>query len=210
MIVLVDNYDSFTFNLVQAMQARGVEVRVVRSDALDVEGVLALAPHGLLLGPGPGKPRDARLCHALLASAPAYLPMLGVCLGHQVLCEHYGGVVDEDPRPVHGRASEVLHAGTGWLAGLANPLVVGRYHSLAARRDPWPSDLLLEGSTAEGIPMIVRHRTLPRFGVQFHPESILSPSGPELLVSFLRLCGETPSVASHALLRPLQRPAGTP
>ena len=205
MIVLVDNYDSFTFNLAQAIEARGVEVRVVRNDALDAEGVLALAPRGVLLGPGPGKPRDARLCHALLARAPENLPLLGVCLGHQALCEHYGGVVDEDPRPVHGRASAVQHCGTGWLAGLPNPLVVGRYHSLAARVSPWPQELVLEGSTADGVPMIVRHRSLPRYGVQFHPESILSPAGPELLVAFLRSCGESPSPRSPELLRPLDR-----
>lgn len=210
MIVLVDNYDSFTFNLAQAMQARGVEVRVVRNDALDAPSVLTLGARGLVLGPGPGRPRDARLCHALLAQAPAELPILGVCLGHQALCEHYGAVVEEDPRPVHGRSSAVQHCATGWLAGLPNPLVVGRYHSLAARREPWPAALALEGATADGVPMIVRHRELPRFGVQFHPESILSPAGPELLAAFLRLCGERPEPQEPQILRPLRRPAEAP
>ena len=205
MIVLVDNYDSFTFNLAQAMQARGVEVQVVRNDALDADRVLALGSRGLVLGPGPGKPRDARLCRALLSRAPDALPILGVCLGHQVLCEHYGAVVDEDPSPVHGRASEVHHSARDWLAGLPNPLVVGRYHSLAARCAPWPAELALEGTTVDGVPMLVRHRELPRFGVQFHPESILSPDGPELLASFLRVCGETPSTHAPRILRPLLR-----
>ncbi|MBM3990490.1 MAG: aminodeoxychorismate/anthranilate synthase component II [Planctomycetes bacterium] len=210
MIVLIDNYDSFTFNLAQAIEARGVEVRVVRNDALDAPSVLALGARGLVLGPGPGQPCDARLCHALLAQAPAQLPILGVCLGHQVLCEHYGGVVEADPRPVHGRSSEVRHCGAGWLAGLPNPLVVGRYHSLAARREPWPATLALEGSTHEGVAMLVRHRDLPRFGVQFHPESILSPDGPELLAAFLRICGETPSAHAPRILRPSSRSGSAP
>jgi anthranilate synthase component 2 len=207
LILLIDNYDSFTFNLAQAMQARGVEVRVVRNDALDATDALALHPRGVVLGPGPGKPRDAALCHALLAQADPQLPILGVCLGHQVLVQHYGGVVSEDPSPVHGRASAVHHRAQGWLTELPNPFDAGRYHSLSALREPWPDELLLEGWTQDGIPMIVRHRSLPRFGVQFHPESILSPAGPGLLASFLRSCGERLHDHGTPLLRPLARPS---
>jgi anthranilate synthase/aminodeoxychorismate synthase-like glutamine amidotransferase len=205
-ILLIDNYDSFTFNLAQAMQARGVEVRVVRSDSLDASAALALAPRGIVLGPGPGKPRDATLCHALLTHAPASLPILGVCLGHQALCEHYGAIVSEDPTPVHGRASAVHHVARGWLADLPNPFDAGRYHSLAALREPWPEALVLEGWTLAGLPMIVRHREQPRFGVQFHPESILSPVGPALLARFLERCGEHLAPHDSPILRPLARP----
>lgn len=205
MILLVDNYDSFTWNLVQAFAALGAEVRVVRNDALDAQQALALASRGIVLGPGPGAPRDSGLCRALLRHAPDTLPILGVCLGHQALCEHYGGLVVEDPEPVHGRASLVHHTGRGWLAGLPSPFEAGRYHSLRAAREPWPAEIELEGWTSEGVPMLVRHRRLPRLGLQFHPESILTPLGPELLARFLALCGEPSGGARPVLLRPLTR-----
>ena len=202
MILIVDNRDSFTFNLAQALGALGADVHVVRSDALSAAQVLALRPAGLVLGPGPGTPAQATLCHDLLDAAPEPLPILGVCLGSQVLCEHAGGVVERDSSPTHGRASLVHHNGAGWLAGLPDPFEAGRYHSLRAAPAPWPASLALDGATADGVPMVVRHRTLPRCGVQFHPESILSPDGPRLLANFLRACGEPCDGPLPRLLRP--------
>lgn len=202
MILIVDNRDSFTFNLAQAFGALGAAVHVVRSESLSAGEVLALHPAGLVLGPGPGAPAQATLCHDLLDLAPLALPILGVCLGAQVLCEHAGGVVVRDSTPMHGRASLVFHTGQGWLAGLPSPFEAGRYHSLRAADSPCPESLVLDGATADGVPMVVRHRTLPRCGVQFHPESILSPEGPRLFANFLRACGEPCDGPLPLLLRP--------
>ena len=189
MILLVDNYDSFTFNLCQAFQGLGVEVCVRRNDADSAAGLLALAPRAVVLSPGPGRPSGAGVCLELLARLPPSLPLLGVCLGHQALVEHCGGALEEDPVPVHGRASLVHHDGGGLYRGLDGPFAAGRYHSLRARRDALPEELRLDAWTADGIVMGVRHRSLPRFGVQYHPESILSPHGGRVLANFLSLAG---------------------
>jgi anthranilate synthase component 2 len=189
MILLVDNYDSFTWNLYQQMAGLGAEVEVVRNDALDVEGFLALAPAAVVLGAGPGRPRQAGVCLELLARLPATTPVLGVCLGHQALVEHEGGALEMDPMPVHGRASPVQHDGSALFAGLDTPFVAGRYHSLRARREDLPAALALTAWTEEGLVMAVGHRELPRFGVQFHPESILTPDGARLMANFLALAG---------------------
>jgi anthranilate synthase component 2 len=189
-ILLIDNYDSFTFNLYQAMAALGVEVRVFRNDALDVDQALALAPSALVLSPGPGRPAASGICPELLRRAPQGLPLLGVCLGHQALVESCGGTLEVDPVPTHGKASLVHHHAQGLFHGLPNPFQAGRYHSLRASRDDLPAELELTAWTADGLVMAVRHRELPRFGVQFHPESILTPQGPRLLSSFLSLAGE--------------------
>ena len=189
MILLLDNYDSFTWNLYQAMAGVGAEVDVRRSDALGVGEALALAPAGIVLGPGPGRPAQAGICLELLRRLPDSMPLLGVCLGHQALVEAAGGELERDPAPVHGRASAVFHDGSSILAGLPNPFQAGRYHSLRSR-GALPPELALSAWTSEGLVMAVRHRALPRFGVQFHPESILTPDGGRLLAAFLELAGE--------------------
>ena len=190
MILLLDNYDSFTFNLYQAMAALGVEVEVHRNDALAVDQVLARRPAAVVLSPGPGRPADAGIQPELLRRAPDDLPILGVCLGHQGLVERYGGALERDPAPTHGKASLVHHDGDELFADLPNPFPAGRYHSLRAVRDALPDELRLTAWTSEGLVMAVRHVSLPRFGVQFHPESILSPQGERILARFLEKAGE--------------------
>jgi anthranilate synthase/aminodeoxychorismate synthase-like glutamine amidotransferase len=189
MILLVDNYDSFTWNLYQSMAGQGAQVRVLRNDALPVAGFLDLAPRAIVLSPGPGRPREAGVCPELLEHLPEELPLLGVCLGHQALVEHYGGSLEVDPVPVHGKASAVHHDGGEPFRDLPNPLTCGRYHSLRAGAD-LPKELVRTAWTDDGTLMGVRHRELPRYGVQFHPESILTPDGDRLLARFLRSCGE--------------------
>jgi anthranilate synthase/aminodeoxychorismate synthase-like glutamine amidotransferase len=189
-ILLVDNYDSFTWNLYQSMAAAGAEVRVVRNDALGAREALSLGAAGLVLSPGPGWPKDSGICPELLATAPDSLPILGVCLGHQALVERYGGALEVDPVPTHGKSSLVHHDGAGLLRGLSNPFPAGRYHSLRAARESLPRELALAAWTTEGHVMAVRHVALPRFGVQFHPESILTPQGARVLAAFLAVCGE--------------------
>jgi anthranilate synthase component 2 len=187
-ILIVDNYDSFTFNVAQALAALGAECEVRRNDALSAAELLALEPRGLVLGPGPGRPADAGVSPELLLRAPPALPVLGVCLGHQVLVERWGGVVERDREPVHGYASPVHHAGRGLFAGMPEPFAAGRYHSLCARREALPAELELCAWTADGRVMGVRHRTLEQHGVQFHPESVLTPAGTRLFENFLQLC----------------------
>jgi anthranilate synthase component 2 len=189
-ILLLDNYDSFTFNLYQAMAALGVEVDVRRNDALTVDEVFALEPTAIVLSPGPGRPADAGIAPELLRRLPAALPLLGVCLGHQGLVERYGGVLERDPAPTHGKASLVHHDKGDLFRDLPNPFPAGRYHSLRAVRDQLPKELRLTAWTSEGLVMAVRHESLPRFGVQFHPESILTPQGSRILARFLEIAGE--------------------
>jgi len=190
MILLIDNYDSFTFNLYQALAELGAEVEVFRNDALSVDDALAKAPSAVVLSPGPGRPKDSGICPALLAQLPESVPLLGVCLGHQALVEHYGGALEIDPVPVHGKASLVHHDGQGLFKGLPNPVSAGRYHSLRAERASLPSCLQLTAWTDDGLVMAVKHESAPRYGVQFHPESILTPQGNRLLGSFLVAAGE--------------------
>ena len=185
MILLIDNYDSFTFNLYQALAAQGAEVRVERNDALTVEEVLALAPERVVLSPGPGRPAGAGICLELLAALPADIPLLGVCLGHQSLVESLGGQLEIDVEPTHGKASPVQHGGLGLFEGLPSPLDCGRYHSLRAVGDSLPGELELTAWTEEGWVMGVQHRQRPWYGLQFHPESILTPRGDELLARVL-------------------------
>jgi anthranilate synthase/aminodeoxychorismate synthase-like glutamine amidotransferase len=186
MILFIDNYDSFTYNLVSMMGALEPRLEVVRNDAITVAGVLALDLDGLVLSPGPGHPRDAGICPELVAALAPRVPILGVCLGHQVIVEAFGGRVDRASRPMHGKTSPMLHDGTGLLAGLPNPFPVGRYHSLTAVA--MPDCLAVQGSTEDGTIMAVRHRQYECHGVQFHPESILTPGGMDLLRNFVDLC----------------------
>ncbi len=184
MIALVDNDDSFTWNLVHLFEGQGAPVRVLRARDASTAAVLAVGPRAVILGPGPGRPAEARACRALLRELPAELPVLGVCLGFQVLVVEAGGRVARDPRPVHGRATPVHHTGVGPFAGLPDPFEAGRYHSLRAAE--LPAVLERVAWTEDGVPMAVRHTSLPRWGVQFHPDSILTPSGPDLARGLLR------------------------
>ncbi len=189
MILLLDNYDSFTWNLYQALAARGAEVEVVRNDACSVDELLAVGPVAVVSSPGPGRPEDAGVLPELIARIPDELPFLGVCLGHQALVQHHGGRLVVDDVPVHGKASLVHHEGAPLFAGLPEPFPAGRYHSLRAERESLPTILELTAWTEDGIVMGVKHRERPHWGVQFHPESILTPQGERLLANFLDLAG---------------------
>lgn len=190
MILLIDNYDSFVFNLDQAFSALGADVRVVRNDALTVEETLGMDPSAVIVSPGPGRPKGAGIVPELLRKLPSTTPMLGVCLGHQALVESEGGALEVDEVPVHGKSSLVHHGGTGLFDGIASPMTCGRYHSLRASRDALPITLALSAWTEDGAVMAVEHVSLPRFGLQFHPESILTPLGMKLMARFLSVSGE--------------------
>ena len=199
MILVVDNYDSFTFNLVQAIGSLGAHVEVRRNDAIDIDGVRELAPSGIVLSPGPGRPEDAGICMALVSEIGPTTPMLGVCLGHQAIGIAFGACVDRAPEIVHGKTASVSHDATGVFTELPNPFVATRYHSLVVRPDSIPisvpssipdsspAPLLVNATTSDGLVMGMRHATYPIHGVQFHPESIACPDGPLLLQNFLRL-----------------------
>jgi anthranilate synthase/aminodeoxychorismate synthase-like glutamine amidotransferase len=189
MILVVDHYDSFVYNLVQLIESLGHETEVVRSDAEPAEALVARGPSAVVLSPGPGRPEEAGCFVDLLRQLPDETPVLGVCLGHQALGAAFGGTVDRAPEPVHGKASAIHHDGTGLFEGVPDPFEAGRYHSLVIRDDGVPSDLEVIARTGDGLVMAVRHQTLPRFGVQFHPESILTPEGPRIVANFLTLTG---------------------
>ncbi len=188
MIVIVDNYDSFTFNLVQLVALAGMSHRVVRNDELTVDELLDLKPTGILLSPGPGRPESAGVCLPLLKRRPP-LPVLGVCLGHQALGAAYGARVDRAPEPRHGKVSPIRHQGVGLFRGLPNPFEATRYHSLVVRGETLPEELeAVAWSEDDELVMGLRHRERPYWGVQFHPESVLTAVGPQLIQNFLRLC----------------------
>ncbi len=185
-LLLIDNYDSFTYNLVQAFMVLGADVEVFRNDAIDVKAARRLAPTHLCISPGPGTPRDAGISLAMIRAFAGEVPVFGVCLGHQAIVEAFGGEIVRAGRLMHGKTSDVEHDGRGVFAGLPSPCTVGRYHSLIAAPDSLPAELEVTARTAQGEIMGVRHRTLAVEGVQFHPESVLSPEGPQLLANFLR------------------------
>jgi len=198
MILVIDNYDSFTFNLVQALQAAGADVQVVRNDAIDRAGVEALAGdpaadlRGIVISPGPGDPTSAGVSvDAIQVAAEHAIPLLGVCLGMQSMAVAWGGTIVRAPTLVHGEASEVTHDGAGLLLGLPPAFMAARYHSLAVDQATIPAELQITAMCEEdGVVMGLRHVSLPIEGVQFHPESVLTPEGPHLLANFLRLAGE--------------------
>ncbi|MGH9465402.1 MAG: anthranilate synthase component II [Thermoanaerobaculia bacterium] len=189
MILVVDNYDSFTYNLVQLLLVAGVEVEVVRNDVEPVEALLARRPRAIVLSPGPGRPEEAGVCVPLLARRPA-VPVLGVCLGHQALAVAFGAVVERAPRLLHGKTSQVRHTGVGLFAGLPNPFEATRYHSLAVRAETLPGEIECVAWSDDDVLMAMRHRELPYWGVQFHPESVLTAAGPRLVEGFLATTGE--------------------
>ncbi len=188
MILVVDHYDSFTYNLVQLIEGMGHATEVVKSDAEPAEALVARAPSAVILSPGPGRPEEAGCFTALLDLLPAATPVLGVCLGHQAIGVEYGGTVARTS-PVHGKASMVFHGGGGLYEGVSDPFEAGRYHSLVVAREDLPDELELTAWTENGLVMGTTHRELPRFGVQFHPESILTPEGPAIVRNFLSIAG---------------------
>jgi anthranilate synthase/aminodeoxychorismate synthase-like glutamine amidotransferase len=184
-LLLIDNYDSFTYNLVQAFLVLGAEVVVHRNDALDVAAAEALAPTHLCISPGPGTPRQAGVSIAMIRAFAGRIPVLGVCLGHQAIAESFGGQVVRAARLMHGKTSPIEHDGQGVFAGIVTPCEVGRYHSLIAAPESLPAELMVTARTAEGEIMGLRHRTHQVEGVQFHPESVLTPQGPAMMANFL-------------------------
>ena len=189
-LLLIDNYDSFVYNLHQYLSELGADVEVVRNDAIDMRGVLELDPDAIVLSPGPGhpaNPRDFGVCADILMTMSREVPTLGVCLGHQGLAHVYGGTVRPARTVVHGKASPIMHDGRTIFQGLESPLVAGRYHSLIVDAQ-LPSQLEVSATTPEGEVMAIRHRSYPIEGVQFHPESVLTPAGKSLLANFLQMC----------------------
>lgn len=187
-VLLIDNFDSFTYNLAQAFQAGGAEVVTVRNNAVDVAAAKALQPSHVCISPGPGTPSDAGVSKAIIEAFAGERPVLGVCLGHQAIVEVFGGSIIRAPRPMHGKTSRVRHDGKGVFAGLPQPFEAGRYHSLIAARPSLPDCFEISAHCEDAL-MGVRHKALAIEGVQFHPESILTPAGRDLLANFLAMSG---------------------
>ena len=193
MFLLIDNYDSFTYNLVHYLGELGIEVEVRRNDAISVDDAVALAPEAIVISPGPGVPDGAGICLDLVARAAALeLPVLGVCLGHQVIGQAFGGKIIRAPVPMHGKVDDIRHRGTDVFQGLPNPLVATRYHSLVVEAESLPNTLEVTAQTADGLIMGLVHKELPIHGVQFHPESIATAAGHELLANFIELATGKP------------------
>jgi len=208
-VLVVDNYDSFVYNLVQYLGQLGVGCEVRRNDAVRPEEALGF--DGVLLSPGPGHPDAAGVCLAMVRQVAGRVPILGVCLGHQAIAVAYGGTVTRAPELLHGKTSEVHHRGAGVLAGLADPFTATRYHSLAVDRASLPRELEVTAETESGVVMALRHRDLAVEGVQFHPESVLTEGGHRMLANWLVTCGDTDAPARATGLAPVvTRPAGTP
>ena len=191
-LLLIDNYDSFTYNLVQAFAVLGAEVIVHRNDAVSVQDCMDIAPTHIVISPGPGRPENAGISLALIDAFRDKVPMLGVCLGHQALVQAFGGEVIHATQLMHGKTSMVRHDGKGVYSELPNPFQAGRYHSLAVNKEKIPAEFHVTATTEDGEIMGVRHKSLPIEGVQFHPESVLTPAGDKLMANFLgvALCYE--------------------
>ena len=200
MIVLIDNYDSFTFNLFHYLGGLGADVVVHRNDKVTVDAVMAMGPDAIVLSPGPRTPSDAGICLELIAKASATVPLLGVCLGHQAIGQAFGGEVVRAPRQVHGKLSEIRHKGGGIFRGINGPFKATRYHSLVVERTSLPEDLVVTAETDDGLIMGLAHQTLPVHGVQFHPESIASEHGHLMLRNFLDIAAAWNAATSR---RPL-------
>jgi len=189
MFLLIDNYDSFTYNLYHYLGELGAEMVVRRNDKIAVAEAIALKPQGIIISPGPCDPDRAGICLDLIGAAKGKIPILGVCLGHQAIGQAFGGKVIRAPLPMHGKVSRVIHRGTDIFEDIPSPFTGTRYHSLVVERDSFPQVLEITAETEDGIVMGLAHRELPIFGVQFHPESIASEHGHRLLANFLRRCG---------------------
>ncbi|MFL9824871.1 anthranilate synthase component II [Rhodoplanes sp. SY1] len=205
MIVLIDNYDSFTFNLVHYLGGLGADVVVHRNDKVTADAVLAAAPEAIVLSPGPCTPNEAGICLELIDKASASVPMLGVCLGHQAMGQAFGGTVVRAPVPVHGKLSEMSHEGQGLFRGINGPFRATRYHSLVVERTTLPDDLAVTAET-DGLIMAMQHKTRPVHGVQFHPESIKSEHGHLILKNFLDIARAFNEAAGRTDGRPASRP----
>ena len=188
-VLVVDNYDSFVYNLVQELGELGAEPVVFRNDAIDVGGIRSASPDAVLISPGPGRPDDGGVSLDAVRQLGGEIPLLGVCLGHQCIGQAFGGEIEPAPQLMHGKTSEIHHDGKGVFVGLPNPFVATRYHSLIVQPDSVPSELEVTATSTDGVVMGLRHRSLPIEGVQFHPESVLTPSGPALLGNFLGQLG---------------------
>ena len=188
MILIIDNYDSFTYNLYQIVAQYHADVRVVRNNRITIDEVKALKPSGIILSPGPGRPEDAGICIELVRGLATTTPLLGVCLGHQAIVSAFGGRIIQAPEIMHGKHELIFHHRKGLYQRLPLPFQAGRYHSLAADRDTLPKTLFIEAENAAGLIMGIRHMQLPIYGVQFHPESILTPQGQQLLQNFTQQC----------------------
>jgi len=188
-VLLVDNYDSFTYNLVQELGELGAEPVVYRNDAIDVAGIRAAGPDAIVISPGPGRPEHSGISVDVVRELAGDIPLLGVCLGHQCIGQAFGAAIVAAPELMHGKTSAVFHTGVGVLDGLPNPFEATRYHSLVVDRATLPVELEVTAETADGVVMGLRHRDLPVEGVQFHPESILTTDGPRLLENFLAQAG---------------------
>ncbi|MGH3750945.1 MAG: aminodeoxychorismate/anthranilate synthase component II [Micromonosporaceae bacterium] len=193
-VLVVDNYDSFVFNLVQYLGQLGAECMVRRNDELALDEVPELGVCGVLLSPGPGAPERAGVCVPLIKRYAGALPIFGVCLGHQAIGVAYGGIVDRAPELLHGKTSQVHHQGVGVLAGMPDPFTATRYHSLAVRAETLPDELEITGQTESGVVMAMRHKELALEGVQFHPESVLTYGGHQMLANWLAACGRPESL----------------
>ena len=204
-ILVVDNYDSFVFNLVQYLAQLGADCTVLRNDEVGPDD--ALGYDGVLLSPGPGTPERAGACVDIVRGCAGTVPVLGVCLGHQAIAAAYGAIVEQAPELLHGKTSAVLHEGAGVLAGLPSPFTATRYHSLSVRPDSLPPELEVTGRTEGGVVMALRHRDLALEGVQFHPESVLTEGGHRLLASWLVACGDPGAAARAEGLAPVVRSA---
>jgi anthranilate synthase component 2 len=201
MLVLIDNYDSFTYNLVHFLGELGATCEVYRNDKIAVADVIARKPKGIVLSPGPCTPNEAGICLDLVARAGADIPILGVCLGHQAVGQVYGGKVIRAPAPMHGKLSKIAHKGKGVFKGLPKKFEVTRYHSLVVDRAGLPGCLAVTAETSDGVIMGLQHKTHPVYGVQFHPESIASEHGHALLANFLELAGMSPRRRNVGLQR---------
>jgi anthranilate synthase component II len=189
MIIVIDNYDSFTYNLVHMLGRHTAEVEVYRNDAVSVDQVREMRPTGILISPGPGRPADAGITEAIIGKLGPEIPILGVCLGHQAIGEVYGGNVTYAPTLMHGKTSEVFHTDRGVFAGARQGFTATRYHSLVVDRETLPEELEVTAETPDGVIMGLQHRDLPVCGIQFHPESVLTAEGPRLIANWLRLIG---------------------
>lgn len=200
MLVVIDNYDSFTYNLVHYLGELGARMKICRNDKISVDQVLALAPEAIVLSPGPCTPNEAGICLDLIKAAAPHVPILGVCLGHQSIGQAFGGKVVRAPNLMHGKLSAITHSGEGLFAGLDSPFMATRYHSLIVERDSLPACLTITASDADGVIMGLQHKSLPVHGVQFHPESIASQHGHKLLKNFLELAARWRQAEPQAAL----------
>lgn len=189
MILVIDNYDSFVYNLVHYIEDFGMRTQVRRNDALDVREALNMKPAAIVLSPGPCTPNDAGICLALLREAPAATPILGVCLGHQAIGQAFGGDIVQARQIMHGKVGDITHRGGGLFRGLPSPFKATRYHSLAVKRETFPDELTIDAEAADGEVMGLSHKSRPIFGVQFHPESIASEHGHAIVANFLNAAG---------------------